>query len=90
MCWLNKALYGLNQAPRNWNLTITKCLVDFGFTQSKVDPGIYVHNKSHLTYVLALYVDVNILVGPDGSFASQLKVVFGRRFNVQDLGPVAW
>lgn len=90
VCKLHKALYGLKQAPRNWNLTITQWLAEYGFIQSKVDPGIIVYHKGKLTYVLALYVDDSILVGPNGPFIFEFKIAFGRRFNVQDLGPVAW
>ena len=42
VCLLKKSLYGLKQAPRNWNKTVTTWLEEYGFTQSKVDPGIYV------------------------------------------------
>jgi hypothetical protein len=41
-------------------------------------------------YVLALYVDDSIVVGPAGSFIVGLKSAFGERFNVQDLGPMSW
>ena len=90
VCLLKKSLYGLKQAPRNWNKTITAWLEEYGFTQSKVDPGIYVFIKEGELYVLALYVDDSIIVGPAGSFIVGFKSAFGERFNVQDLGPVSW
>jgi hypothetical protein len=40
VCLLKKSLYGLKQAPRNWNKTITAWQKEYGFSQSKVDPGI--------------------------------------------------
>jgi hypothetical protein len=55
-----------------------------------VDPGIYVFIKEGELYVLALYVDDNIIVGRAGSFIVGFKSAFGERFNVQDLGPVSW
>jgi hypothetical protein len=55
-----------------------------------VDPGIYVFIKEDELYVLALYVDDSIIVGPSGSFIIGFKSAFGERFNVQDLGPVSW
>jgi hypothetical protein len=42
---LKKPLYGLKQAPRNWNKIITAWLEEYGFSQSKVDPRIYVFIK---------------------------------------------
>jgi hypothetical protein len=90
VCWLKKSLYGLKQAPRKKDKTITACLEEYGFNQSKVDPGIYVFIKEGELYVLALYVDDNIIVAPTGSFIVGFKSAFGERFNVQDLGKVSW
>jgi hypothetical protein len=90
MCLLKKSLYGLKQAPRNWNKTFTTWLEEYGFSQSKVDPGIYVFIKEGELYVLALYVDDNIIAGPTGSFIVEFKMAFGARFNVQDLGSMSW
>jgi hypothetical protein len=61
-----------------------------GFNESKVDPGIYTFIKEGELYVLALYVDDNIIVGSAGSFIIGFKSAFGERFNTQKLGPVSW
>jgi hypothetical protein len=55
-----------------------------------VDPGIYIFTKEGELYVLALYMDNNIIVGPSGSFTVGFKSAFGEGFNVQDLGRVSW
>jgi hypothetical protein len=90
VCLLKKSLYGLKQAPKNWNKTITTWLEEYGFSQSKVDPVIYIFVKEGELYVLALYVDDNLIVGPSGSFIVEFKSAFGVRLNVQDLGPLSW
>jgi hypothetical protein len=90
VCLLKKSLHGLKQDPRNRNKTITAWLEEYGFSQSKVDPGIYVFIKEGELYVLALYVDDKIIVGPTGSFIIGFKSAYGERFNVQDLGPMSW
>jgi hypothetical protein len=90
VCSLKKSLYGLKQAPRDWNKTITALLEDYGISQSKVDPGIYVFIKEVELYVLALYVDASIIVGLAGSFVVGFKSAFRERFNVQDFGLVSW
>jgi hypothetical protein len=90
VCMLKKSLYGLKQAPRNLNKTVKAWLEEYGFTQSKVDSGIYVFIKEGELYVLAMYMDDNIIVGPLGSFIVGFKSAFGGRFNVQDLGAMSW
>ena len=90
VCLLLKALYGLKQAPRNWNKVITAWLIDYGFSQSKVDPCIFVYKKGGDFYILALYVDDNILVGAAGPFIDNFKKAFNDRFEVQFLGPASW
>jgi hypothetical protein len=91
VCLLTKSLYGLKQDPWNWSKTTTAWLEEYGFSQSKVDPpGIHVFIKDGELYVLMLYVDDNIIVGPVRSFIAWFKSAFDVRFNVQDPGPMYW
>jgi hypothetical protein len=90
VCLLQKALYGLKQAPRNWNKTITTWLEDYGFCKSKVDQCIFIYQKACQLYIMAMYVDDNIIAGAAGRFIPEFKVAFGNKFNVQDLGRVSW
>jgi hypothetical protein len=53
-----------------------------------VDPSIYVFKKGNQLYILALYVDDNIIAGKAGDFIPAFKEAFGKRFNIQGLGPV--
>jgi hypothetical protein len=41
VCHLKKALYGIREAPKAWNELFTSWLIDFGFVQSLVDPGVF-------------------------------------------------
>jgi len=90
VCKLNRALYGIKQAPRAWNSCVTEWLENYGFTQSRVDPGIYTSMcKGHL-YVLAIYVDDCLLIGRRGPFIVEFKKDFSAEFKIEDLGPVSW
>ena len=83
-------LYGIKQAPRAWNSCVIEWLQNYGFTQSRVDPGIYTTiSKGHL-YVLAVYVDDCLLIGQSGSFILEVKKDFSAEFKIEDLGPVSW
>ena len=41
VCKMKKALYGVKQDPRSWYGRIDSFLTSMGFTQSKVDPNLY-------------------------------------------------
>ena len=90
VCKLNRALYGLVQAPRCWNQKVTTWLEDYGFKQSQVDPGIYIMYHDDQIYILALYVDDAICVGRRLKFINKFKADFAEAFDIEDLGPVAW
>ena len=52
-----------------------------------IDPGIYVITIDSLTYVLALYVDDSILVGPSGSYIDDFKRKLVSVLTFRILGP---
>ena len=83
-------MYGIRQAPRAWNQLVTAWLIEYGWTQSKVDPGAYTIVVRGAWYILAIYVDDCILVGRDGPFLNQFIEDFGTRFKIEFLGPAAW
>nr|GEX11452.1 hypothetical protein [Tanacetum cinerariifolium] len=68
---LEKALYGLHQAPRAWYETLAKCLLDNGFS------------KGELTFFLGLQLKQKL----DGIFISQDKFVdeILRKFKYEDV-----
>ena len=81
VCKLNRALYGLVQAPRCWNQKVTEWLEQYGFEQSMVDPGIYILQQDKKVYILALYVDDAICIGRHISFINKLKQDFAKAFD---------
>jgi hypothetical protein len=43
---LHKALYGLRQAPRTWNIKLDATLSSLGFRCSENEHGVYMHGKA--------------------------------------------
>ena len=61
--------------------------MSYGFSQSLVDPGVFISFYEKLLYILAVYVDDSILVGKRGKFITEFKVALASRFEIEDLGP---
>ncbi|XP_075504538.1 uncharacterized protein LOC142541977 [Primulina tabacum] len=54
---LDKALYGLKQAPRAWYDTLTKFLLEHGFTIETVDITLFRFSKNNHSLFVQIYVD---------------------------------
>ncbi|GJU11898.1 uncharacterized mitochondrial protein-like protein [Tanacetum coccineum] len=69
---VEKALYGLHQAPRAWYETLSTYLLDNGFQRGKIDKTLFIkRHKGELTLFLRLQVQQK----KDGIFISQDKYV---------------
>jgi hypothetical protein len=87
-----KALYGIREAPKAWNALLTSWLISYGFTQSLVDPGVFVNVVfiEKLIYILDVYVDDSTLTRKAGKLFTDFKAAFSERFEIEDLGPTSW
>jgi hypothetical protein len=57
ICKLDKAMYGLKQAPQAWYSRLSIKLQQLGFTPSKVDTSLFLYNKSDIMIFFQIYVD---------------------------------
>ncbi|NBX98326.1 hypothetical protein EBQ81_05715, partial [bacterium] len=88
---LNKALYGLKQAPRLWNKKLDAHLKDLGFTACEADHALYVlKERGKVLLMVLVYVDDLLLAGPDRSLMEKVKGELALKFEMKDLGPVAY
>lgn len=60
---LQKALYGLRQAPRAWNAKLDHTLKDLGFKQSEHEHAVYRRGRGGTTLLVGVYVDDLIITG---------------------------
>ncbi|GKD05230.1 ribonuclease H-like domain-containing protein [Tanacetum coccineum] len=63
VCKLNKSLYRLKQAPRQWNAKLTQALTEHGFVQSKFDYSLFTKNSNNVLFILLVYVDDIVVTG---------------------------
>jgi hypothetical protein len=87
---LNKALYGIHQAPREWYLLVSKFIVEqLGFTQCVCDPCLFFKkSKTNHIILLAMFVDDYQagIAKEDKTEWMELKTKFMKRFKSKDMG----
>lgn len=84
VCKLNKAIYGLKQAGRQWNLKLNSELINFGFRRSDMDPCVYIHKEFNL--MLAVYVDDFIIFYRQLEELELMKRYLNSKFHMKELG----
>ena len=84
VCELKRALYGLKQSGRQWNIKLVETLKKLGFVASNADPCLFYNPKRRL-YLLA-YVDDFLIAYYEEAQLQAIKDGLGREFKMKDLG----
>ncbi|KAG5371918.1 Retrovirus-related Pol polyprotein from transposon TNT 1-94 [Yarrowia sp. C11] len=83
---LKKSLYGLVQAPRCWNQTLHKSLLELNLVRHQTEHGLY--SNAAKTVFLGVYVDDILITGSDASGVADLKTKLSKVYEMKDLGEV--
>ena len=84
---LNKTLYGLKQAAREWHVALIAALDEVGFTTASADSGLYI-SKVGRCFVFIWVDDLFIASSPAGLHDVVNPIL--KKFKGKNLGPVAW
>jgi hypothetical protein len=82
---LKKALYGLHQAPRAWNMKLYDTLLSLGFRRTPSKHVIYVWWNGNVQLVVGVYVDDLIITGSDHNNIRSFKEEMAAAFKMSDL-----
>ncbi|KAI1000355.1 hypothetical protein K3495_g7840 [Podosphaera aphanis] len=81
---LQRSLYGLKQAARDWNQLARKSLLKLKFRQSSADPCLFTHPSREL--ILLLCVDDISLAARKSKEIRWFETVLSSKFNTKSLG----
>ena len=90
VCRLNKSLYGLKQASRNWFSTFSDTIQKAGYQQSKANYSLFTKAQGILFTVVLIYVDDILLAGNNLQEMECLKRSILNRFRIKDLGDLKY
>ncbi|XP_052479531.1 uncharacterized mitochondrial protein AtMg00810-like [Gossypium raimondii] len=90
VCKLQKSLYGLKQASRQWFSKLTTALLTLGYIQSSADYSLFVKRQQDTFTVLLVYVDDIILTGNSLSEITKVKAYLDQQFRIKDLGELKY
>lgn len=87
---LNKSLYGLKQASRQWFTKFSTTIITHGFCQPFVDPSLFTTGSGDSFVALLLYWDDIILAGPNSKHISAAQTLLQSLFKLKLLGPLKY
>lgn len=86
VCKLQKSLYGLKQANRQWFLKLSEFLSHLGFKHSYADTSLFTYKHNHTFLCLLVYMDDLLITGNNISFMQTVKQELHKEFSIKDLG----
>ncbi|KAA0055650.1 hypothetical protein E5676_scaffold16G00150 [Cucumis melo var. makuwa] len=86
VCKLDKPLYGLKQALKQWHEKLENLLMSKGFTVNESNKCIYYKTEGRLCIIICLYVDDMLIFGSNLHFINDVKSMLSANFDMKDLG----
>ena len=91
VCKLEKSLYGLRQAAREWNKLFVGFLIKWGFTQSTADTCLFfLEDQSVIVMILVIWVDDIICADAEPAIRDRFVADLGRAFPVEEKAELQW
>jgi hypothetical protein len=86
VCKLDKAIFGLKQAPRAWYSRLSEKLIKLGFQVSKTNTSLFFYDKGGVTIFILVYVDDIIVASSSQEAVDAMLKDLRSDFALKDLG----
>ncbi|GKE14438.1 putative ribonuclease H-like domain-containing protein [Tanacetum coccineum] len=87
---VEKALYGLHQAPRAWYETLSTYLVDNGFHKGQIDKTLLIKKLKGDILLVQVYVDDIIFGSTKKSLCDEFEQIMHNRFQMSSMGALTF
>jgi len=90
VCKLNRSIYGLKQASRQWYLKFDEVITSLRFVENISDQCIYQKFDESNFVILVLYVNDILLASNSVSFLNETKQMLSCHFDIKNLGEASF
>ncbi|GKB06519.1 putative ribonuclease H-like domain-containing protein [Tanacetum coccineum] len=87
---VEKALYGLHQAPRAWYETLSTYLLENGFRRGTIDKTLFIKKDRGDILLVQVYVDDIIFGSTKKSLCDEFEQIMHKRFQMSSMGELTF
>ncbi|GKC41798.1 putative ribonuclease H-like domain-containing protein [Tanacetum coccineum] len=87
---VEKALYGLHQAPRAWYETLFTYLLENGFRKGTIDKTLFIKKIKNDILLVQVYVDDIIFGSTKKSLSTEFEQLMHKRFQMSSIGELTF
>ncbi|GJW35251.1 retrovirus-related pol polyprotein from transposon TNT 1-94 [Tanacetum coccineum] len=87
---VEKALYGLHQAPRAWYETFSTYLLDNGFQRGQIDKTLFIKRVKSDILLVQVYVDDIIFGSTKKELCTEFKKLMHKKFQMSSMGELTF
>nr|GEX36058.1 putative ribonuclease H-like domain-containing protein [Tanacetum cinerariifolium] len=87
---VDKALYGLHQAPRAWYETLANYLLENGFQRGKIDQTLFIKKQKGDILLVQVYVDDIIFGSTNKELCKAFEKLMKDKFQMSSIGEITF
>ncbi|GKA61115.1 putative ribonuclease H-like domain-containing protein, partial [Tanacetum coccineum] len=87
---VEKALYGLHQAPRAWYETLSTYLLDNGFQRGQIDKTLFIKRVKGDILLVQVYVDDIIFGSTKKGLCTEFEKLMHKKFQMSSMGELTF